>query len=1071
MKQNVILKSIIRKPIIAILLTLLIGLISYGFVGKAAETIIVDRETTRLEGYYRSIGYITQENPDNEKNPYSAAVDLVQQNPELDYDDPQRQTAGFMRDFYNLDYLSGTMDAPETAYSNASSWAGEGVYNLDYWFYGRLIDLSKEYDTDKKIQTVSGYQLIFEVDQVLAGYPENISVGENYLFWIPARYALDYDKIAPQLEKIEEGERYLIHAWHHPSFNFGVTGLPIAVENSSKSFNLKAVEGDQWFIPLGASDSLDLTEPEYKNVRNQIDTLNQNLRSILLIGTSDMSALPGMQLDAKSNYLLEGRWLNHEDELTANKGIVIPKNLAEIRNIGMGDELAVTMRTLTNPYVCYIRGAEDSQNWEDYPSQEITYEVVGIYSNPSLDQGGDLGAFSAISYVPNSTFSDEYAFPTYYSKLKDKVTAYSFLLKNPRMQNEFEQDYAPKLKDLGFSLQFTDNNGKNFVAGADPMRKSNLIGSLLFGLALLMAIALSVFLYLRQQQRNFATMRALGVPAKKSNRQLIFPLLGLGFIGSALGAAFSWQNALTKAGESLSQLPLPSGVMPDLSLNAWLGVGLWLFVLLVLLFAVYIGNRKVSKTPVLELLQDSNKKTKAKNEEDKIEKDVPVEKALSSKEDTVISQSSASQIQVEELKKSVGPKTAIQRFSRANVLRSPLRSLLIIIVAAALLLALGWLQTLITANGQEIERLYESTEVQIDIGSGNTSSSRNNIPRKLVEWMQSQDFVERTYLSHLYTFRHEIDEKTLEPLGYPPYSILAINDLDESLKNLLIEYEIDFMDGYGPDDLSENWEGVKKGERDIPLIIPVDILEEQNWKLGDELEIELENVDGFVPFKIIGKSSGGRNQISRRQKANVGGVVKEVAYDYHYMISNLSALEEYYMGLPNYEEAFLFTKPSKNIELRTIKQEVAEKLPELAGPQVLVRFWDEELLAVVEPMEQNLSLMERLYPITMLISAVIGGVLSLLLVLNQAKETALLRMLGVEKGKIRVMQVKQILFLTLIGLLLGFGMLIALRGLGAAQPSVAIVAMVYLVGALLGALLGAIQVSNKKPMELLQVKE
>ncbi|NLA41463.1 MAG: ABC transporter permease, partial [Smithella sp.] len=639
MNKNVILKSIIRKPVIAILLTLLIGLISYGFVGKAVETILVYRETNRLEGYYRSIGYVTQENPDNEKNPYSAAVELLRQSPELDYDDPQRQTAGFMRDFYNLDYFSGTMDAPETAFASASSWAGEGVYNLDYWFYGRLIESSEEYEANVKIPIVSGYRLIFEVDQVLAGYPENISAGKNYLFWIPARYALDYDRIAPQLEKIEEGERYLIHAWHHPSYNFGVTGLPIAVENASKSFNLKPVDGDQWFIPLGASDSLDLTLPKYTNIKNQIDTLNENLRSILLIGTSDMSAMPAMQLDMTYNYLLEGRWLNHQDELTASNAIVIPKKLAEIRNISTGDELSVTMRALTNPYICYIRGAEDLQNWEDYPNQEITYEVVGIYSNPSLDEGGDLGPWSAISYVPNSTFSDEYSFPTYYSKLKDKVTAYSFLLKNPRMQNRFEEDYAPKLKDLGFNLQFTDNNGKNFVAGADPMRKSNFIGSLLFGLALLMAIALSVFLYLRQQQRNFATMRALGVPAKKSNRQLITPLLALGFIGSALGAAFSWQDAHSKAGESLSQLPLPSGVFPELSLNPWIGIGFWLFVLLVLLFAVIIGNRKVRKTPVLELLQDSNKKAKSKNEESKIEKDSPAEKPLASKDKTLISQS------------------------------------------------------------------------------------------------------------------------------------------------------------------------------------------------------------------------------------------------------------------------------------------------------------------------------------------------------------------------------------------------------------------------------------------------
>ena len=76
-------------------------------------------------------------------------------------------------------------------------------------------------------------------------------------------------------------------------------------------------------------------------------------------------------------------------------------------------------------------------------------------------------------------------------------------------------------------------------------------------------------------------------------------------------------------------------------------------------------------------------------------------------------------------------------------------------------------------------------------------------------------------------------------------------------------------------------------------------------------------------------------------------------------------------------------------------------------------------------------------------------------------------------GRVRLLRVAQSpwFHLTLIGLLLGFVLLIALRGLGATQPSVAVAALVYLVGALLGALLGAIQVSKKKPMELLQVKE
>ncbi len=160
-----------------------------------------------------------------------------------------------------------------------------------------------------------------------------------------------------------------------------------------------------------------------------------------------------------------------------------------------------------------------------------------------------------------------------------------------------------------------------------------------------------------------------------------------------------------------------------------------------------------------------------------------------------------------------------------------------------------------------------------------------------------------------------------------------------------------------------------------------------------------------------------------------------------------------------------------NYRLNDLKTIVKDLLEDSKNTNIIVTFWDEELLAVVEPLARNLSLMERLYPVTMLIAAVIGGVLCMLLVLNQAKETALLRMLGVGKSMIRRMQVKQILSLTSIGLVLGFLLLIVLRGTSVVQTSLGIAALVYLLGALSGALIGSNLVLSKKPMELLQVKE
>lgn len=119
---------------------LLVGLVSYGFVGKAVETILIWRETNRLEGYYRSIGYVTKD-WEGEGHSYAEGAALIEQSPSVAFGDLRKQTAGFMQDYYNTDFDSGTMDVPDTPFMTASLWYGEGVNNLDYWFYGTLVHL------------------------------------------------------------------------------------------------------------------------------------------------------------------------------------------------------------------------------------------------------------------------------------------------------------------------------------------------------------------------------------------------------------------------------------------------------------------------------------------------------------------------------------------------------------------------------------------------------------------------------------------------------------------------------------------------------------------------------------------------------------------------------------------------------------------------------------------------------------------------------------------------------------------------------------------------------------------
>ena len=136
-------------------------------------------------------------------------------------------------------------------------------------------------------------------------------------------------------------------------------------------------------------------------------------------------------------------------------------------------------------------------------------------------------------------------------------------------------------------------------------------------------------------------------------------------------------------------------------------------------------------------------------------------------------------------------------------------------------------------------------------------------------------------------------------------------------------------------------------------------------------------------------------------------------------------------------------------------------------------FWDGELTQVVEPLEKNLLLMSILYPVTVAVSTLIAAGLAALLLFQAAREAAIMRVLGTTKSRARVMLCGEQLSLCLMGLLLGLAMLVVLRqDASAVLAGPALVcAGLYLAGAFFGAVFSAISVTNRMPLELLQVKE
>jgi len=94
----------------------------------------------------------------------------------------------------------------------------------------------------------------------------------------------------------------------------------------------------------------------------------------------------------------------------------------------------------------------------------------------------------------------------------------------------------------------------------------------------------------------------------------------------------------------------------------------------------------------------------------------------------------------------------------------------------------------------------------------------------------------------------------------------------------------------------------------------------------------------------------------------------------------------------------------------------------------------------------------------------------MLLIQQNAKVAAILRVLGTTKTKSRATLCTEQIIICLVGLTLGLTVL-AILGWGYGFISSLGLAGVYLTGAATGTIAGAVVITNRPPLELLQVKE
>lgn len=1053
MKKNVYLISTLRQPFRSFLLLTLFGLITFSFMTKAVEFILVQRETEVLGNYYRSIG-VLENIEDPQSGDISAGIDLIETSPYFAYGDQREVVSGVMAQSYNRNFGLCNYDKFKEIYPE-EVWPN--LCMTEIWFSGDLIKkaaLKKDPDDEK----VDGYFLEFHIDTLLAAYPEYATQGRtiSLLFLNEG-----HESSIPLINEMAIGQRYFIRGWENIEdieFNdkWGIEYYTF--------FVIKPLDGEQlWYLPLEEGADIDFNDPALAPFKNEIDVLNENLHTLGIITTVDMSAIPYMQEASRYYYLTAGRWLNHQDHLDGNKIIVVPEDFAKRRGFQLEDELQLTFRPLQDTYIGLIRYGVDALNWRSYPTYQDTFRIVGLYAWTH--------ASPYYAYIPTNSLERGFSSPIP-GPLKWE-NDYSFVLDSARNENAFVQAYKDPLQELGISLTILENNGAAYWSSVDPIRHSLSADLLIFSLLTFVALILAAFLYLRQRRRDYAILRALGVSTRQANAQLSLPLLMLGEIGILMGGYIAWNYALDQARKTLSTLTTPAGVTPSADLRLFYLAGLCTAVFLLLALFTWLGVFFLSRTPVLALLQGNAAPLKVRRNRTKTRVLTQALPAISARRARQVDKdgSAPSESVVDTadhaVRRNYNP-ASLSRYVHRHVLRSRLKSFLTVVIALGFVLAAGWIQQTMERSRLEVDRLYDTTIVEADILQDQSSSvlletgEEGFVYLKTIQDILDSGFVMDSDLAAK-TQWIKIELSDSQDVVKGPFSVYAYDSPEVFSSGLSHPDSLTFAPGWDLEQFlnPRTLEEIRQGA--IPAIFPTSYIEQLALNLGEKVEI----TGGSYSYScaIVGQYSGWLSSnidYSTPMKISGGG---------HILIplSVLVSLEENHA---KFTYAHFSLDPKKNRELPQFRADM-EAIMDVYGGGLRLIIWDEELRIVIDQFKKNISLLEALYPVVIVVSVLVGAGLCFLLLLQTAREAAILRVLGTPRTAVRLALISEPLILSIFGVVISLGIAYFLLTTAGLVPAGSLLtsAGLYLAGILAGSVTGAIMVTNQKPLALLQVKE
>jgi len=1165
MKKQVSLKASIRQPIRTLIFTLLVAVATFGFVARVVEFTILNNEINRLSQFYRTVGSLVPLDATTTNNVYHAA-NLIADSPFIEFDDRRVMVQGVMDDVLNAT-LEFYTEGGHSLQVGQNPFAYKDVYPFESF---AVVEIVRSF---RRSAFITGTHEIFETHTLSMQVVDVIYGHDQFVGGRQLRADFIVDENGNSaVDHLQQGGHYLVRA----------TMQNARGAEPRLTLDIFPIVDDILFVSM---DDEDMLAYVWETLADEIEILNANVHMLMLAGTRDMTALPFIQTGLYERF--QGRLLTQDDYINANPVIVIPQSLDSRRAAArVGETITITLRNMQT----FPNGAPAPEwvspgvfghwqnlpagywtaipkhyagDWQNYEYITLELEVVGTYLIPAHWPMPPRWQHIASSFRNWEAFIPASLIPEGWGIAEAHLVsgAYSFVLNSAEDILPFRGTLGTQLNDLGFDVAFYGADARNFYASVTPIRNAITLNLVLFSAVLIVVLALTVFLYLKQRYREFAIMRALGITQGSAIAQVIAPVL-LFWLPVVIAASIGgWYFALGQASEGLQALleidvPADMGevlvrmnilerarweaerveiyVTPNIDMIylAWFCTGLvaaWVI-------AILSGVLSFAGQSMLSLIQRSQGAgavvRTAKETAPPATFDIQDVGSLLAKRTTVTV---------------MGRLQASRCHHARHIWRSPVKSVLVVGLALLFIVAMGWLNTTIRFTEGEMERLYNTTPVtgiMVDPSLDINSWSGHDIPLQSLNAIRESEFVESYFYTRqrhnewllLPMYMGELEDRfeditDLQQGGFSPAWDLIVEisswegfvaDASRPVAfgtDIHGEFEYFFAPGFDISDFVRN-----DGQAPVPIIVPEWYLQGRwlhfhetgifAWAADMEDEdfaevvvspdecvrlAALRNYARYTEAVIIGWYSGGHPN-------SAAGAIIMPSFTAEEDEGNVSSPQEYFEGTittvtgvgggqfnPTPPDRLVSTlsfnvNPAMSRYLVNFTEEMAERLvfTEIFS-DIWVPLWggglaenllvnynhqliinDAELRLVIMPLESNLNLLRLLYPMVLALSFVLSLGLCLMIMLQNAKNAAIMRVLGMPKAKTRLNLFMELVAVCFIGLLIGFA---AVLIMGVTLPEALLLAAVYLGGAIIGTAVGVIVVSQRTPLDLLQVRE